>query len=355
MRWSSVYVAGVGTHLPPPVSAREAIESGRYAVEDFEDDQQVSALESSATSPVDMAVAAGRQALSRSGHTADDIDLVLHCSIHYQGEELWAPASYVQRHTVANRAPAIDVNQASNGGMAGLELAASWLTGRDAAVAALITVADRFALPGTDRWSTESGMVLGDAATGLVLSKRPGPARLVATHSVADSELEEAFRSDDARFLLEPAPQGQTVDMSARRRPYLERFGLEFMVERLEKGLLSTVDRTLADANTTMDAVTRVIVPNVGRKMLEWEFLLPLKIDEGRTVWDLGRRVGHMGASDQFAGIAHLVESGQVQPGDQVLVVGAGIGFSWTAALLEIRETPDWSESAGTLFSSLAG
>ncbi|WP_369393221.1 ketoacyl-ACP synthase III family protein [Streptomyces sp. CG1] len=350
MRWEDIHIAGLGTHLPAPMSAEQARDEGRYPADEFEENQLLSALESDDLSAVDMAVVAGRQAMVRSGRAAEDIALVLHAAMYHQGEDFWTPASYVQRHTVAGTAPAIHVDHASNGGMAALELGASWLASRTEAEAALLTTGDRYALPGFDRWYSDSGQVFADGATALVLSRGSGFARLLASNSTSDPELEDAYRDVEGGFTLVPHPTGKPLDLRGRKSRYMKRVGKEFVVDRLVAGLLANTERTLAEAETSMDRIARVVVPNVGRELLEWEFLTPYKIDVDRTVWEWGRRTCHIGGGDQFAGLTYLLESGQLRPGDQVLVVGVGIGFSWTTAVISVDEVPDWSgPDAGTL------
>jgi 3-oxoacyl-[acyl-carrier-protein] synthase-3 len=46
--------------------------------------------------------------------------------------------------------------------------------------------------------------------------------------------------------------------------------------------------------------------------------------------------VGHLGAGDQFAGLAHLVDTGLLHLGQTCVLVGIGAGFSWTVAVLEV-------------------
>ncbi|MEU3754216.1 ketoacyl-ACP synthase III family protein [Streptomyces olivoreticuli] len=350
MRWDDIHIAGLGTYLPAPVSAEQARDEGRYPADEFEENQLLSALESDDMSAVDMAVAAGRQAMTRSAVAADDIALVLHAGMYHQGEDFWTPASYVQRHTVAGTAPAIHIDHASNSGMAALELGASWLSGRSGAAAALLTTGDRYALPGFDRWHSDSGQVFADGATSLVLNRGGGIARLVASNSTSNPDLEDAYRDVERGFTLVPHATGKPLDLRGRKRRYMKRVGHDFVIDQLVSGLLANTEQTLAEADTSMDRIARVVVPNVGRELLDWEFLAPYKIDVGRTVWNWGRRTCHIGGGDQFAGLTYLLESGQLRRGDQVLVVGVGIGFSWTTAVVTVDEVPDWSgPDAGTL------
>lgn len=57
---------------------------------------------------------------------------------------------------------------------------------------------------------------------------------------------------------------------------------------------------------------------------------------------DLGRRTGHLGAGDQWAGLNHLAQTRFLTPGDLVLLDAAGAGFTLSAAVLEILHQPTW-------------
>lgn len=45
----------------------------------------------------------------------------------------------------------------------------------------------------------------------------------------------------------------------------------------------------------------------------------------------------------KIVGLTHLVETGQVGPGDHVLIVAHGGGVSITCAVVRIDERPDWA------------
>lgn len=60
------------------------------------------------------------------------------------------------------------------------------------------------------------------------------------------------------------------------------------------------------------------------------------------TNWEWSRTVGHLGAGDQFASLAHLVDSGRARPGDRCVLIGVGAGYSWGCAVVEIDTVPDW-------------
>ncbi|MEU7615821.1 3-oxoacyl-[acyl-carrier-protein] synthase III C-terminal domain-containing protein [Micromonospora rifamycinica] len=58
--------------------------------------------------------------------------------------------------------------------------------------------------------------------------------------------------------------------------------------------------------------------------------------DPATTTYEWGLDYAHMGNCDQFAGINHLYETGRLKSGDRLVTIGAGIGFMWTAAVIEI-------------------
>lgn len=345
MEWHDLYIAATGTHLPPPVSTASAVEQGWYDPGDAEDDDLVSALVATEEAAPDMAVSAGRQAVARSGLAAADVALVLHANIYHQGQDFWTPASYVQRGTVGGHGLAVQIQQGSNGGMAALDLAAAFLASVPGRRAALITTADRYCPPGFDRWNGDSGQVYADGATALVLSRGTGFARLRAMASTSDPELEEVCR-DTGGFSLAPHQDGRPLDLTARKRRYVKTHGYDQLLRRLADGVAANVGRTLSAARLSMDEIAWVVPPNLGRTLMEWEFLEPLGIPMERTTWAWGRRIAHLGAGDQFAGLDHLAASGRVGPGERVLLVGIGIGFNWTSAVLEIASSPAWAPGA---------
>ncbi|MER5212041.1 ketoacyl-ACP synthase III family protein [Streptomyces sp. NPDC002838] len=292
----------------------------------------------------EMAARAARAALRQAGASLprmpDDIDLVLHATTYYQGHDMWAPASYVQQVALGNACPAIEVRQMSNGGMAALDLAAGYLRGGPARGQALITTGDRFCPPGFDRWRSDAGTAYGDGGTALVLSRRGGFARVRALATYADPGLERMHRGDDP-FADAPFAVRQPVDLEPPRRDFVAATGLDTVLGRIDDGQRAALKRCLSEAGVESADLDWFVLPHLGRPRLEAHFLGPLGIDVDRTTWSWGRRVGHLGAGDQFAGFGHLVDSGVLTPGQLCLLAGVGAGFSWTCAVVELLRRPE--------------
>jgi len=336
MRLDDLFVAGIGSWLPPAVDVTEAVADGRYDPEEQAANEYLSITVAGDEAPPEMAVRAGRQALARSGVPSGDIALLLHASLWYQGIDFWPAASYIQQHVLgdARYVPAIDVHQMSNGSMAAIELAASYLAADNGRPAALVTSADRLALPGFDRWRSDlRGIVYGDGAAALVLA-REGFARLVSVVTISDSTLEGMYRGRDS-FGVAPGHAGQPLDNRARRADFAAGADTDRLGRRVFSGLTEAIERSLAEADLKLADVDWAVFPNLGAGTLRRTYLEPLGLDLAATAWEWGRRTGHVGAADQIIGLGSVADSGRAAPGDRVLLVGIGAGFSWTCAVVE--------------------
>ncbi|MFC0540708.1 ketoacyl-ACP synthase III family protein [Kutzneria chonburiensis] len=341
---SDLWIAGCASWLPPAVTAEEAAADGRCDRALLKLTGMISVCVTDRDSAPEMAVRAGRSALARSGIGPDDIDLVLHANAFYQGHDLWAPASYVQRNVVGGSCPAMEVRQASNGGMAAIELAGAYLSADSARHSALLTTGDRFCLPGFDRWRSDTGTVYADGGTALVLSRKRGFARVRSLVTRSAPELEQLHRGDDP-FARLPHDHRTTVDLDACRRAFLAKNSSSYLVARISAVQEQTVKEALARAGVSMDDIARFVLPHFGLRRLEVGYFRKFDLDPNATTWPWARKVGHLGAGDQFAGFEHLVATGAVRPGDLCCLMSVGAGFSWSAAVVEVVHTPDWSRS----------
>ncbi|MFJ9181416.1 ketoacyl-ACP synthase III family protein [Streptomyces sp. NPDC102360] len=343
MKWDAIHINGAAAHLGRTEEIATVVAEGRYDETEARDDAYLSIrVADQDVAPVDMAVTAGRAALDRAGLPSDVFALVLHASIAHQGLDHFTAASYIQGRTVGGRAQSLEIKQSSNGGMAALELAAAYLSAASGEAAALITTSDKFAAPAYDRYRSDGGMVMSDGATGLALSRRPGVARLLSTSIIGDATHENAYRGE-VPWTAAPGDEGWPLDIRARRGRHLENGGnIWEIVKDLTARQQESIDLALTDADTGIDEISRVVFPNVGRSVQDWGHRKAHGVDETQATWEWGRRVGHIGAGDQLAGLTHLLETGAVSPGDKVMLCGIGSGWSFSAAVLEVTDLPDW-------------
>ncbi|MEW2514087.1 ketoacyl-ACP synthase III family protein [Streptomyces sp. NPDC046870] len=347
MRWNGIYLNACGAVLGRGEETSVAVAEGRYDAAEAEADGFLSISVADDGPAVELAVKAADLTMGRATVEPDDIDLVVHSSCHHQGLDHFAPASYVQGRTIGGRAAAVEVKQYSNGGLAALEIAAACLTTRPKKSAALLTTSDVFALPAFDRYRSDKGVVFGDGGTGLVLSRRGGVARLLSTAVISDGTYGAVYLGNKP-FEDAPADGDGPVDLRARRDEYLLENGelLLKIVQSLTERQQESVSVALADAGLSAGDIDRWVLTNVGRTLDDVDFRAMFGIEDARTTWEWGRRVGHIGAADQIAGLTHLLETGQVVPGDRVALCGIGMGFTYACAVVEILEQPRWEAAA---------
>jgi 3-oxoacyl-[acyl-carrier-protein] synthase III len=340
MRFNDIYVAGVASWLP----AREPIGQGRYEPGVQEEHAYESICVAGADdSPPDMAVRAGRLALTRSGLDPAEVSLLLHASVWYQGLDMWSPSAYIQHALLGeNRtAQAIDLNQQCSGVVSALQLAADHLVAGPDRRAAIVTSAERYSPPGIDRWHIEGAhLVYGDGAGALVLARDRGFARLLAVNTVADTTLEPMNRGDSMFTPFSPASQGP-LDMQARREAFLRQMDMDEVVARLKRGHADALHGMLDEAGLKITDVSRFIFPHSGLSLLT-DLAGQFGVDVSQTTWELGRTTGHVGAADPITGLTYLLEQGQLSVGERVMLVSIGAGWYWSTALVECVEVPDW-------------
>jgi 3-oxoacyl-[acyl-carrier-protein] synthase-3 len=155
--------------------------------------------------------------------------------------------------------------------------------------------------------------------------------------TVADASLEEMHRGADP-FAEAPFGARQPVDLEEPRRAFVAANGLDTVLDRIDTGQREAVKRSLSDAAVEMADIDWFVLPHLGRPRLTAHFLGPLGIDPARTTWSWGRRIGHLGAGDQFNGLARLVASGALRPGQRALLAGVGGGFTWSCAVVEMLD-----------------
>lgn len=335
MRLDHLYLRGTGIALPPRTRVADAVAGGECPPRTATATALESVAVSDGESAAQLAARAGREALSRAGTRPADVDLILHADTYHQGQDLWPAASYIQRETVGNTCPAIEIRQMSNGGMAALELAAAHLAAGPGRCEALLTTGDRFCAPGIDRWRTDPGTPYADGGTALVLSRRTGFARLRSLALHADPELEPLHRGDDP-FTPAPFTHRVPVDFEEAKRAFTGRVGMSYAVTRAHSGQQTVIKQALADAELELGEAEWVLLPHFGRRRLQSIYYGPFGIDPARTTWEWSRTVGHLGAGDQFAGLDHLVTSGRARAGDRIVLIGVGAGYSWGCAVVEM-------------------
>ncbi|MGC5015055.1 ketoacyl-ACP synthase III family protein [Streptosporangium sp. DT93] len=347
MRYADTYISGVGAFVPRTVvSVEKAVAKGWYPAEDAELHNLAGAVVAGDVPAPEMALHAARSAVKRSGRAPADLDLLLYASTWHQGPDGWPPHSYLQRRLVGGDVLATEIRQGCNGMFIALELAAGYLDAAPGRQAALLVAADNYGTPLMDRWRMGPGYVGGDAASALVLTTGTGFARLTSVCTTTVTEAEELHRGSEPLF-----PPGVTVGRKMSFAARNEQFRQNVMPRgeataalfAIQRTLMEVVERALDESGIKPGDLARVAFMNYSEEIVEQRCMAMLDLPMSRSTWDYGRTIGHCGASDQVLSLDHLLTTGQLNPGDHVLMLGTGPGVTVSGAVIQIIDRPPWA------------
>lgn len=319
-------ISGTGSYLPPhrltnadlvaDLAAKGVETSHEWIVErtgiharHFADDGVFSS---------DLGLAAAKNALQAAGCTAQDIDLII---VATSTPDMVFPstACILQNKLGANGCAAFDVQAVCSGFIYALTVADSMIkTG--AANRALVVGAEVFSriLDFKDRTTC---VLFGDGAGAVVLEASDTPG-ILASDLHADGKYVD--------ILCVP---GHVSGGAILGDPLLKMDGQA--VFKLAVGLLESAARaTLTKANMT-DADIDWLVPHQANIRIMQSTARKLKLSMDKVVVTVDQHGNTSAASIPLA-LDFAVRSGQVKPGETLLLEGVGGGFTWGAVLLNL-------------------
>lgn len=338
-----VYVAGCGTYLPAKrVSPEEAMASGLVPEREAREADYASVAVEDELFPPAMASRAARLAMDRASVRPDDVAVVVYTANHRHGHRIfWSPASFVQRELGVKRAFAFNVYAACTAQIAMSDVVLSYLLADPSRSAAVVVASDRYSGSPVSRWTSDYGIFMGDGAAAVVYSRLGGVARVLSVNTRTLAELEEVHRMDTPHE-QSAATLASEYDVRETKKRYMASHGPSRLAQATREVTSELWQRSLAEAGIASRDVKKIVLPNLGRKLMEAAYFELCENQLDRTLWStLGRSIGHLGPADQILGLDHLLETGAVRAGDHVALLGAGAGFSWSCMILEVLSPAD--------------
>ncbi|MGW4561951.1 3-oxoacyl-[acyl-carrier-protein] synthase III C-terminal domain-containing protein [Streptomyces sp. NPDC004561] len=298
------------------------------------------ALRVSERAPVELATDCAARTLAAAGVDAAALGRVLHAWTYHQGHEFWSPAHFVADRLGARAAEPAGVQQMCNGAMAAVGQAVRDLLADPAAGPVLVTTGDRFAAPGFDRRGGDYGVCYGDGATSVLVTRAPhGRAvRLLSTATVAVAALEGMHRGA-APFGPAPLSGVKTLLPKAAKKEFLAAHPDLPFGPLARDAVTGVVTRALADAGVRGDdpRLRAAGLPRLARQVMADAYEPAFREVCAAPVVPFGADTGHLGAGDAVANLADLLDRDDVRPGDLLVLLSAGAGFTWSAAIAEVE------------------
>ena len=314
-------VTGVGSFLPEQVVTNADLTkivdtSDEWIVERTGIRQRHKARDDEPTS--DLAVKAAERALADAGKTAADVDLII---VATSTPDMVFPstACILQNKLGANGCAAFDVQAVCSGFVYALTVADAMIQS-GAASRALVVGSEVFSriLDFNDRTTC---VLFGDGAGAVVLeaSEQPG---ILASDLHADGK--------HVGILCVP---GNVSGGQILGDPLLKMDGQA--VFKLAVGVLEKAARATLDKAGLTDADIDWLIPHQANIRIMQSTARKLKLSMDKVVVTVDQHGNTSAASIPLA-LDHGVRSGQVKPGQTVLLEGVGGGFTWGAVLLKM-------------------
>lgn len=282
-----------------------------------------------------MGIKAARKALYYSGLKPADIDLVI-----WSGEEVkeyrnWPVGPKVQKELGLDRAFSFDMQQRCGTTLVALRLAAAMIRSNPAIDNVLIASgyrnSDLIDYPNPRvRWM----YYLAAGGAACIVQRGCPKNRILGSHCMSDG----SFAWDVY------VPEGgsaapMTVEGLKQGRQYLDVMDPEGMKDRLERLSLTNwlicIDEALASCGKKRSDVDYLATLLVKRSAHDYLMeALGLAPHQTRYLAEFG----HHGQNDQILSLELGLEEGRLKGGDLVLMISAGIGYSWNAVVMRWGE-----------------
>lgn len=254
----------------------------------------------------ELAIDAGRVALSRAGVAAEDVDVLVLATT--TPDEVIPGTSATVQAGLGMVGGAFDVNAACSGFVYGMVIAHGLiLAGAQTVLLIGSETLSRF----TDWDDRGLAVLVGDGAGAVVLQAVDGPGQLLGWHLGADGSLRELLHCPHAGYMT---MNGKEIFRHAVRAV------IDSSLVALQRAGIGPDD---VDLFVPHQANARIITAAASR----------MGIAEDRYVVTIDRYGNTSSASIPLA-LADALDTGRLHPGDIVLLSGFGGGMTWGSAVL---------------------
>ncbi len=283
----------------------------------------------------DMAVVAGGRALVAAGVEPGDVDAVVYYGSTWKDHPVWQAAPRIAHGLGCADAFALELDYVSCGTPVALRVARDMLLAEEELRRVLLVAASResylvdYQDPGS-RFTYN----FGDGAAAAVLERGLERNEVLGSHMVTDGSFSRHVKVP-AGGSMEPASE-ETV---RTRRHLLSVEDPAGMKTRLDPVTLPNFLRVAEGAckrsGITLDEVDHLCGIHMKRSMHD-ELVDALGLAAGQASYL--DDTGHMSGVDPMLALDRAVTAGTVRPGDHVLTLAAGTGYTWAATVVRWGE-----------------
>ncbi|WP_409178736.1 3-oxoacyl-ACP synthase [Brevibacillus fortis] len=279
----------------------------------------------------DLAVLAAQQ-LTGSVIDPAEIDVIIYFGSPHKDYYVWSSAPKITYELKATNAYGFEMMNVSSCFPIALKVAKDMLTA-DASIENILLVAGCKESQIVDYDNPRSRFMFNFADGGTAALVKRGATKSRILHSCV---ITDGSFHDDVRV---PAggsrhkPSHETVE---NRLHYIDVSNPSDMKERLDPisipNFVHVVEQALAKSNRSLRDL-KLLLPLHTKRSMFLELLERLQLSEEQAVYL--DHYGHLSALDPCIGLHVAQQEGRLAPGDIVVAVSAGTGYTWAATVLE--------------------
>jgi 3-oxoacyl-[acyl-carrier-protein] synthase-3 len=339
----TVGVTGIGTYVPTDTVSGSEIAAESGVPEDVVV-EKMGVREKRVCPPdddhvTDMCVAAAREALADAEADPGDLDLVLYHGSEYKDHVVWSAAAAIADRLGADAAYATESYTLCAGAPVALRQVKAQLAADPGLDRALLVSASReedLVDYGNERSSFMFNFGSGAAASVVETLPASADPRALVRKSAA---VTDGSFSDDvvmpAGGSVQPPTHG-TVDAGLHTLDVPDPDGMKERLGAVSlETFLTVADDALARSGYGREDLDFVAVVHMKRSFHE-HLLDALGVDPETDAFYLDE-YGHVQSVDQTLAVREGLDRGHVGPGDVVLYLAAGTGYTWAATVLDWR------------------
>jgi 3-oxoacyl-[acyl-carrier-protein] synthase-3 len=314
-RWLTAAELGVASGIPEGVIVEKFGLRGKHIAAA---DEHVS----------DMAVTAASRLLDEHGLAPEDVDVVLYYGSLWKDYPVWQAAPWIAHRLGCARAYALEYANVSCGTPVALRLARNFLLAEPDLRNVLLVAACRESYL-LDYGNERSRFMFnfGDGAVAGLLT-RDAPHELLGAHAVTDGSFALQVKVP-AGGSVEPA----SADSVAGRRHFLDVADPVQMKGGLDEvslpNFVAAAEGALERSGARLEDVSYLCGIHMKRSMHE-AIVGALGVRRAAYLDD----TGHMSGVDPLLALDRAARAGELAAGDLVLLLAAGTGYTWAAAVV---------------------
>ncbi len=324
-------IMGLGTYTPetfmeaPELAARAGIPEDVIRKKFGVDRKPVPGPEDT---PAAMGIAAARGAIEMAGISADEIDVVIWNGGQHKDYLNWLAGLHVAREIGASRAWSFDMEAMCGSMMAGMEVARSLMLANEGYRTVLLVSGYRNG-DMVDYSVKETSFMfdLGAGGAAMLLRRGYGKNKILGTAFRGDGDFSTdcVVKAGGAKaWPPKPEDAGKYHFVIDEVESFKRKLG-----ERTLPNFYAVIRESMAKAGLGDADIGYLAILHFKRSTHD-AVLAELGLSEGQTTYL--NEYGHVGQNDQIISILEGLKEGKIKDGDNVVMVGAGIGFVWAAA-----------------------